>query len=337
MATSLYSVQRNVFKRSAGSCLKRRCSQAFASRAGRSQGSAGRGHQRRVVTLWAQVASRGRAELRARQRLQLRPGSRGRAGAGGVPAGVRGLALRLGQRRSAGAGRSMLAAAESLLRLRPGRLLGCAPRAPREAARSPVASRRPWGLPRHSSGDAPSGSRLPGGSAPRGPGESGLGGRAPRQGARGAGARGWSTSAPLPAVLWFWRSPHRPPSLSPQGRFTGSPPSTRLPNSIRKSCCGPGDSKPWRTSRRGSRKCSDRCGGARGPSSPGSGRPRCHTCFPITPTTVRTSPMLPECGYCQVPARTLGRLTEGLLKRGESRQSRGRFHHRPHTLSQVSP
>ncbi|KAM5284654.1 protein FAM162B [Hipposideros larvatus] len=48
----------------------------------------------------------------------------------------------------------MLAAAESLLRLRPGRIL-CAPRAPREAAQLPIA---PFRTLRYSSGGAPSGS-----------------------------------------------------------------------------------------------------------------------------------------------------------------------------------
>ncbi|KAF6364406.1 family with sequence similarity 162 member B [Rhinolophus ferrumequinum] len=57
----------------------------------------------------------------------------------------------------------MLAAAESLLRLRPGRILSCAPRASREAARLPIALLRPRGLPHYSSGGAPSS------SGPQGP------------------------------------------------------------------------------------------------------------------------------------------------------------------------
>lgn len=69
---------------------------------------------------------------------------------------------------SAGSERSMLAAAESLLRLCPGRIV-CAPRAPREAAQLPIALLRRRGLPRYSSGGAPCG------SGPQGPGESGLG------------------------------------------------------------------------------------------------------------------------------------------------------------------
>ncbi|CAK6446544.1 unnamed protein product [Pipistrellus nathusii] len=51
----------------------------------------------------------------------------------------------------------MLAAAGSLLRLRPGRVLRCAPGPPREAARRPAALLRPQGLPRLSSGGAPGG------------------------------------------------------------------------------------------------------------------------------------------------------------------------------------
>ncbi|XP_036174370.1 protein FAM162B isoform X3 [Myotis myotis] len=57
----------------------------------------------------------------------------------------------------------MLATAGSLLRLRPGRILRCAPGAPREAARRSVALLRPQGLPRFSSGGTP------GGSGPQGP------------------------------------------------------------------------------------------------------------------------------------------------------------------------
>ncbi|XP_059555570.1 protein FAM162B isoform X1 [Myotis daubentonii] len=57
----------------------------------------------------------------------------------------------------------MLATAGSLLRLRPGRLLRCAPGTPREAARRSVALLRPQGLPRFSSGGTP------GGSGPQGP------------------------------------------------------------------------------------------------------------------------------------------------------------------------
>ncbi|XP_024408015.2 protein FAM162B isoform X2 [Desmodus rotundus] len=52
----------------------------------------------------------------------------------------------------------MLAASRSLLRLLPGRILRCAPRAPREAAGSRVAALRPQGLPRYSSSGTPSGS-----------------------------------------------------------------------------------------------------------------------------------------------------------------------------------
>ncbi|XP_044913879.1 protein FAM162B isoform X2 [Felis catus] len=43
-----------------------------------------------------------------------------------------------------------------------------------------------------------------------------------------------------------------PAALGPKGRCTGSPPSTSLRNSTRKSCCGPDVSKRWRTSRLGS-------------------------------------------------------------------------------------
>lgn len=63
----------------------------------------------------------------------------------------------------------MLAAAGSLLRLRPGLILRCAPGTAREAARWPVALLRPQGSPRYSSGGTPSG------SGPQGPGESEVG------------------------------------------------------------------------------------------------------------------------------------------------------------------
>ncbi|ELK00674.1 protein FAM162B isoform X3 [Pteropus alecto] len=53
----------------------------------------------------------------------------------------------------------MLAAAESLLRLRPGLILRCAPGAAREATRWPVAPIWPRHLPRCSSGGVPSESR----------------------------------------------------------------------------------------------------------------------------------------------------------------------------------
>ncbi|XP_066227900.1 protein FAM162B [Saccopteryx leptura] len=57
----------------------------------------------------------------------------------------------------------MLAAAENLLRLGPGRVLRCAPGAPRAAARRWLAPLRSQGLPRFSSGGTPSG------SGPQGP------------------------------------------------------------------------------------------------------------------------------------------------------------------------
>lgn len=148
----------------------------------------------------------------------------------------------------AGAGRSMLAASGSLLRLLSGRILRCAPGALREAARRRVAGLRPQGLPRYSSCGTPSG------SGPQGPGESGVGrglgwdGREARAGDLGVSARS-------SAVQWLSLFFHPSLPLSQQGRFTGSPPSTSLPNSTRKSCCGPGASKRWRTSRLESRKC----------------------------------------------------------------------------------
>ncbi|KAM7137049.1 protein FAM162B isoform 2-T2 [Molossus nigricans] len=59
----------------------------------------------------------------------------------------------------------MLAAAGSLLRLRPGLILRCAPGTPRDAARWPVALLRSQGSPRYSSGGTASG------SGPQGPGK----------------------------------------------------------------------------------------------------------------------------------------------------------------------
>uniref|UniRef100_A0A8D0PBL1 Protein FAM162B n=1 Tax=Sus scrofa TaxID=9823 RepID=A0A8D0PBL1_PIG len=60
----------------------------------------------------------------------------------------------------------MLAAVGSLLRLRSGCIPRCAPGAPPETSRRPVASLRPRGLPQYSSGGAPGGSE-PQGSAGR--------------------------------------------------------------------------------------------------------------------------------------------------------------------------
>ncbi|KAM8788435.1 protein FAM162B isoform 2-T2 [Rhynchonycteris naso] len=59
----------------------------------------------------------------------------------------------------------MLMVAESLLRLRPGRVLSCAPRASRATARRWLAPLSSQGLPRFSSSGTPSG------SGPQGPGK----------------------------------------------------------------------------------------------------------------------------------------------------------------------
>ncbi|KAK1337974.1 hypothetical protein QTO34_001078 [Cnephaeus nilssonii] len=112
----------------------------------------------------------------------------------------------------------MLATAGSLLRLRPGRILRCAPGTPREAARRSVALLRPLGLPRFSSGGAP------GGSGPQGPGESGVGmaaegegcGRAGEEPGRGVQAR---ADPRCVALSWAAGKVHRVPAEHKPSQF----------------------------------------------------------------------------------------------------------------------